>query len=195
MYYCENCHVALEKDRCEFCGNKGLPVVQDMDYCLLFNEKKREAERLSGLLEEAGIPTVLQSYGDGVRAIYTLELDRTKVYVPYVFLKRAEELVKEWKTAECQSAKEELLEKASRLHISPKTEKKLLKKWKRAGITDVLALCREIILDAVMIEDRGIASKTDPKDPEGRYVFILSEQGDLLLNSATLEVYGVNLKK
>ena len=92
MKYCENCRVLCEEIKCSVCRSKKLREVNGNDFCLLLECPKNKGEMLKSFLEEEEIPCVLMPSGSGYRTVFGLALENYKVFVPYAFYEKAEEI-------------------------------------------------------------------------------------------------------
>ena len=93
MKYCNNCHELCEGEKCQTCRSKKLREVEDGDFCLLVECLQNEGEILKSFLEAEEIPSVLMPSGNGIRTVFGLNLENYKVFVPYAFWDKANDIL------------------------------------------------------------------------------------------------------
>ncbi|HIY45803.1 MAG TPA: hypothetical protein H9731_04745 [Candidatus Borkfalkia excrementipullorum] len=191
MKYCENCHVAADLPRCPLCGGKKLREVKDEDYCFLTEMRAVDGEMLADVLRGNGIECVAMPSGNGVRPNFSLWLDKRKLFVPWQSLEQAKAYMREVADTETEKWRQYLLENADKLHISPKLEKKAIKKSKGACGESVIEFCRGLIANAGQICDGG--GSFSPAS--GVDLICYAENVTAIIASETFEILSISLKK
>ena len=130
MKYCENCHIAADSPRCPLCGGKKLREIKEDDYCFLTEMRAMNGEMLADILRGNGIECVTMPSGSGLNTAMALPLENSRLYVPWRSLEQANAYLREAAAAETEKWRQYLLKNADKLHISPKLEKKVIKKAK-----------------------------------------------------------------
>lgn len=93
MKYCEKCNLLLTEQRCSICGNKKIRDVENGDFCFLIECEQTFGQMLKEIFEKDGIKCALVPWGDGVRTVFALQLDKYRVYVPYEHYDKSKETV------------------------------------------------------------------------------------------------------
>ena len=190
MKYCENCHVAADLPRCPLCGGKKLREVKDEDYCFLTEMRAVDGEMLADVLRGNGIECVAMPSGNGVRPNFSLWLDKRKLFVPWQSLEQAKAYMREVADTETEKWRQYLLENADKLHISPKLEKKVVKKSKGACGEDVAEFFRRFIASAERIKDGGMRRIGDNFE-----LFCYSNGDTAIIDGKTLKILSVLFQK
>ena len=87
-------------------------------------------EMLADVLRGNGIECVSMPSGSGLNTAMALPLENSRLYVPWRSLEQAKAYLREAADAETEKWRQYLLKNADKLHISPKLEKKVIKKAK-----------------------------------------------------------------
>ena len=101
-------------------------------------------EMLADILRGNGIECVTMPSGSGLNTAMALSLENSRLYVPWRSLEQAKAYLREDAAAETEKWRQYLLENADKLHISPKLEKKVIKKSKGAcgeSVTEFFEAC------------------------------------------------------
>ena len=190
MKYCENCHVAAEPPRCPLCGSKKLRAVKEDDYCFLTEMRAMEGEMLADVLRGNGIECVSMPSGSGLNTAMALPLENSRLYVPWRSLEQAKAYLREAADAETEKWRQYLLKNADKLHISPKLEKKAIKKSKGACGESVTEFFQNLIVSSDRIKDGGMRRAGDD------FELFCYANGDIAaIDGKTLEIVDFSLKK
>lgn len=93
MYYCENCKLLFDSDRCDFCQSEKLRKAEDMDFCFLTEKGSVYGGILKNALTSENIPYKTHCVMDGCKAaISDPMVESVRFFVPYAFLNRAKEI-------------------------------------------------------------------------------------------------------
>ena len=161
MYYCEKCHLLSETEFCGYCSNTKLRDVRADDYCFLIECEDVFGKMFEEVLQNEGIPCAMEPVGNGVRSHLGLSLGRYKIFVPYHFHSRAQELLELFRdhAPSIDHLKQNLLNNIEKWTFEKKsTEKKIRKKCKLDKESDVMNFVKEIVEHAQSIEDVGLMS-------------------------------------
>ena len=190
MNYCGNCHVAADSPRCPLCGGRKLREIKDEDYCLLTEMRAADGEMLADILRGNGIECVAMPSGNGARPNFSLWLDKRRLYVPWRSLEQAKAYLREAADAETEKWRQYLLENADKLHISPKLEKKVIKKSKGACGESVTEFFQNLIVSSDRIKDGGMRRAGDDFE-----LFCYANGDTAAIDGKTLEIVDFSLKK
>ena len=157
MNYCEKCKSLSDGETCSVCGNKKLREAAPDDFCVLTECDQTYGEMIKDAVQGAGIPCVLMPFGNGVRSMFGLRLEKYQVLVPYDRYESAVELLNDFvNDPVTNELKERLLANFDKWHIgSARTAKKLRKKLALGEEADLLACLKEGVENAAYIEDKG----------------------------------------
>lgn len=191
MNYCENCHVAADLPRCPVCGGKKLREVKDEDYCFLIEKPAMEGDMLADVLRGNGIECVAMPSGNGVRTAFSLWLDKRKLFVPWKSFGTAKSYLQEADNSETEKWRQYLLDNVDKLYISPKLEKKIIKKSKGACGESVIEFCRALVASAERIEDGGLSYELG----NGHYLVCYAEAATVMVSSDKFEILSASFKK
>lgn len=191
MQYCEKCHTLIPQPYCGACGNKLLRAPNSDDYCFLIEADNLFGEMFKGILEDESIPYVDTPAGNGVRSRFALRLDRLKIYVPYAFYDRADEILKDIFSSIENAQKEELEKNIDKLFLSPRNEKKIRKALKMPDSDSLIARCADMVMNADRIVNNGRISSS----PGGDYLFVYKNKDLAVINSATYEIISLEKQK
>ena len=96
MLYCEKCSRMIEGERCPVCKSRKVRAPEATDTCFLTEQDYVSGGILEDILQQNGIPFLKkQVMGAGLAIKVGPMLDRSRFYVPYPQLERAEEIVEE----------------------------------------------------------------------------------------------------
>lgn len=99
--YCTHCNLIVNISKCPVCGNKNLREPEADDYCYLTEKETIWAGAMSDILTENGIPFITKNLlGAGLAAKMGPALERTKFYVPYSHYTVAQELERQYFSAD-----------------------------------------------------------------------------------------------
>lgn len=192
MKYCENCYCLSTQERCPLCGNKRLRQVREDDFCLLLEENTAYCNMLMEVFKENGIDYSVIPYGDGTRTRLGLPLENYRLFVPYHAWEEAKELIRQIEAARSEELKVDLLKNIESFNILSKEEKKIRKRLKLPKDADIFDYCIDAIRSADKIVDEGIIT-TCPK--AGHYLFCISDNVTLCINSKTYEILSLTENK
>lgn len=192
MKYCENCFAAFDLPRCPLCGGRKVREIKEDDYCLLTERSAAEGEMLADVLRGNEIPCVTEPSGCGVRTVMALPLENRKLFVPWRCFSAARTYLREIAEAETEKWRQYLLENADKLHLSPKLEKKIVKKSRGACGESVIGFCKNLCAFAERIEDGGTSYG---RLGDGHDIICYAEIATAIIDSATLEILSVSFKK
>jgi len=157
MNFCENCNILLDSDYCYLCDNKKLRQVKDDDFCFLTECEYTFGNVFNEDLQKEGIESAFIPYGDGVRTVFGLKLDKFRVYVKYKDYDRALELYKFFSNyKDTGELKDLLLTNFDKWKVvDDYTEKKIRKKLKISKTEDINDFIKVCVLNSDLIEDKG----------------------------------------
>lgn len=156
MKYCEKCNLLLTEERCSICGSKKTRDVENGDFCFLIECEQTFGQMLKEIFEKDGIKCALVPWGDGVRTVFALQLDKYRVYVPYEHYDKSKETVDFFLSDKTEKLKSELLENFDKWHMeSERVVKKFRKKFKLGKEENVFEFVKRAIENAEQIIDRG----------------------------------------
>ncbi len=198
MFYCENCNLQNQTNRCAKCGRKNLRQIQSEDFCFFRRLPANESENLKTMLESKGIGCALIPYGTGWRTKLGLKLEDCLVFVQYHGLAYVEELFLQEENRKSQALLNSFLSNIGKLYIDPKDEKHIRRKLRLHSSQDLIELCKSVVLSAHKAFDGGKISYEmqdeaylDPNAVLGHYCCISNDQYEVWLNSASMRVYKV----
>lgn len=186
MNYCENCSYATEDARCPLCGSKKLRLVKDVDYCLVTECKKSQADRRKEDLARCGIQAIGVPYGDGFRSQLALSLENERLYVPFAQLHETLEILRAWEKEANESLLRSLREHINALHVAPKLAKKLARKL-RLTKDELIPYFQKALASADKVYDGGAL----PYSTAHLYLCRLPKYV-VTLNSETMEIVAVD---
>ncbi|MDE7379637.1 MAG: hypothetical protein K2N14_01170 [Clostridia bacterium] len=192
MKICANCCFVSDEQCCPVCGSKNLSEVHEDDFCLLTEKKSADCEVLTAVFDEKSIPYSTMPYGRGVETRLGLPLENYRVFVPFGYLEEAKNVISQIESEATEQIRSSLLESIEMLNISPKTEKKIIRKIKLPADKDIFEYCIDIIKTADKLADGGKISDC-PKG--GHYYFCYSANATLAINSRTYEILSVTINK
>lgn len=192
MNYCQNCYFAFEGDvaRCPLCGAKSLRPIEDDDFCLLTETSANEGRVLTELMENENIDCSSIPYGSGVESQFALSLSGCRIYVPYKMLDKAKAVIKAREEFETELLRDNISENISKLHILPKTEKRILKKFGFKTTEEIIEYCANIVKTADYIVDRGGCAGSVE-----HYIYCYADNALLTINSMTYEILELRIKE
>ena len=157
MKYCEKCNSVVTSEYCPTCGNKKIREVAPDDFCFLVECEQMYGEMLKDALQEEGIECALIPWGNGVRSRFALNLEKYKVYVPYMHYEKAREILEALNNASASdNIKELLLANKDKWHIaSERTEKNIRQRLKIGDGVDILEYIKEGVEKSQDVKDRG----------------------------------------
>lgn len=194
MNYCQNCYFVFEGDiiRCPLCGAKSIRPVQDDDFCLLTETSAGEGRVLTELMENENIDCSSIPYGSGVESQFALSLSGCRIYVPYKMLDKAKAVIKAREDFQTELLRDSISENISKLHILPKTEKRIRKKFGFKTTDEIINYSIKIITSANYITDNGII---DSCLKGGHYIYCYADNALLTINSMTCEILELRIKE
>ena len=166
--------------------------IKEDDYCFLTERSAAEGEMLADVLRGNEIPCVTEPSGCGVRTVMALPLENRKLFVPWRCFSAARTYLREIAEAETEKWRQYLLENADKLHLSPKLEKKIVKKSRGACGESVIGFCKNLCAFAERIEDGGTSYG---RLGDGHDIICYAEIATAIIDSATLEILSVSFKK
>lgn len=93
VFYCPNCHVLRERDRCPICGKRSLMAPRSDDFCFLEETEVLWAGMLEDVLRQAGIPYLVKSdLGAALSVSIGRVGERIRFYVPFERMQEARDL-------------------------------------------------------------------------------------------------------
>ena len=190
MKYCENCSYATDAARCPLCGGKHLREVEDDDYCFLIEKPKLEGEMLADVLRGNGIGCVAVPSGSGVLSAMALPLENRKLFVRWKDWKKTADMLYAEEAADTEMWRQFLQENAEKFSLSPKTEKRILRKAKLGKGGDALRFCRRMIAQAKCI-DGG----KEMRFSREQLIFCHASGVVVTVNAKTLEIVSVSFEK
>lgn len=190
--YCENCHFAVADTRCPVCGSKRLRQINDDDYCFLTENSEACLGTLIDALEESGIKYTSVPYRSGLQSKLALPVSRYRLFVPFLSLESAQNIIRGRENAQTEKLRNSLLENIDKFNISPRLEKKINKKIKFDETDDIFSICEDIIRCADRIADGGTISNCLKG---GHYLFFYSDDTTLTVNSVTYEILSLSVNK
>lgn len=99
--FCSNCNLIVNSGKCPVCGSKNIRNPQPDDYCYLIEKETIWAGALSDILTQNKIPFLTKNVlGAGLAAKMGPALERTRFYVPYSHYQLAQDLEKEYFSAD-----------------------------------------------------------------------------------------------
>lgn len=99
--YCPHCNLIVHTQKCPVCGSNNMCEPQANDYCYLTEKDTIWAGAMSDLLKQNNIPFISKNLlGAGLAARMGPALERTRFYVPYSYYSLAQELEKEFFSAD-----------------------------------------------------------------------------------------------
>lgn len=190
MGYCENCRVVSERERCPLCGTKKLRDVREDDFCLLTEQSSQYGETLTEIFHESGIPCTALPYGRGTETRLGLPLENYRLFVPYLYLEKAENIMRQIEDEKTRKFKTRLLRNAHQFCISEKLERKIRKK---ANLTEenFSDFIIDVIKRAEKITDGG---KITTCPDGGHYLFCYSRNATVAFHSTTYEILSLTLR-
>ena len=124
--------------------------------------------------------------GNGLRTVLGMSLENYKVFVPYGVYDKALEIVDSMSSDSTEQLREKLLENEALWHFKNEAvEKKFRKKFELKKDADLLCYIKEEVEQALLIADEGLIYACPER---GHFIAVKSEQGNILLNSATYEI-------
>lgn len=198
MFYCENCNLQNQTNRCAKCGRKNLRQVQAEDFCFFRRLPANKAENLKATLEAKGIGCALIPYGTGLRSRVGMKLEDCLVFVQYHGLAYVEDLFLQEENAKMQALLQAIQPNVGKLHVLPKDEKHIRRKLRLHPTEDLLELCKSVVLSANKVFDGGEISYElqdeecfNPDAVLGHYCCLSNGQHEVWLNSVSMRVYKV----
>lgn len=99
--FCPHCNIIVNAPKCPVCGSKNIRAPKDDDYCCLTEKETIWAGALSDILAQNEVPFVTKNVlGAGLSAKMGPALERTRFYVPYSYYALAQDLEKEFFSAD-----------------------------------------------------------------------------------------------
>lgn len=189
MDFCENCNVAFEGERCPVCNTKKIRQVRDEDFCFLIEDSVHHSDVLMSVLVAHDIPHSAMPFGSGVESYIGTSLSYRRIYVPFGYLEKARDILREIEVSKTEELRALLLDNVSSFNILPKIEKKLRKKLKLPKETDLITFCVNIVKSASRIVDDATFGEV------WRYVFCHSDEYIVSFNLRNYEILAVRTKK
>ncbi len=114
-------------------------------------------DMIKEIFDSEGIKCALLPWGDGVRTVFALQLDKYRVYVPYEYYDKAKDTVDFFLFDKTDKLKAELLENFSKWHAeSNYVIKKMRKKLKLTKEENVFEFIKQAVENSTQIVDRGV---------------------------------------
>ena len=193
MNFCENCNVVTQDKYCPLCGGKKLRPVKSDDFCLITEAATSYSQTLMAAFDEEEIPYSALPYGSGVEAQFGIPLKNYRLFVPYSHYEEAIRIVRDIVNAETEKLRKNLIDGIGGLNISPKLEKKLMKKLRLYADADFFEYCVNIVETAKTIEEVLPSGGRLPSG--GHYIFCYADLATLTIDSATFEVLSLTINK
>ena len=96
MMYCENCSRLVEEDRCPVCHSRNLREPKEKDPCFLTEQDFVSSGILEDVLKQSDVPFLKKNVlGAGIAVRVGPMLDRSRFYVAYDLLPKAQELAED----------------------------------------------------------------------------------------------------
>ena len=89
MFYCEQCNMLMQDNRCTNCGKKKLREVQNDDFCFFASLGADNARYFEENLKMQDIPVASLGVGLDLR---TRTSKIFKIYIPYCYFDKAKEV-------------------------------------------------------------------------------------------------------
>ncbi len=195
MYYCENCKLLCHETVCGECGKSDLRPPLNEDFCYFTECSEDQAKMLKEALKSEDIPCALIPSGSGVRSALGLTLENMKVYLPYGFLDRGQELFDGIflpPLDETEELKALLLENQESWHVTGFFASRSIRR--KLGIPkdhDLAPTLRPLVQSATNIRDEGLISSSVVG---GHYLIVKGEKYDLTFDSVSFELLHVKKK-
>lgn len=94
MFYCEQCMLPCNENKCPGCGTKGLSVLKGNDPVYLFSKEAIWAGGIEDILKEHGIPCLKQGiHGAAITAKMGDITETYRFFVPYSAYEKSKELL------------------------------------------------------------------------------------------------------
>lgn len=101
IMFCPKCNLIVKASKCPVCGSRNVREPEPEDYCYLTEKETIWAGALSDILTQNEIPFITKNVlGAGLAAKMGPALERTRFYVPYAQLPLAQDLEKEFFSAD-----------------------------------------------------------------------------------------------
>ncbi len=188
MYFCENCHLPTERERCPHCKRKNLRPIAPQDMCELTECPQQWYELEKHRFQALSIPVVTLPVGSGVNSMFALPLENYRLYVPWERFDDAVEVLEQIQRERLERLRSAYLpEDTARLTVPEKIAKRARRKLKMGKDSDVAAYCRQVVSSAQDIftgADLPSGHKTVCFSADGVYVW---------LDASTLEVLSVSV--
>ena len=187
MNFCENCHLAVEAERCPRCNGKALRRIVPQDMCELTECSRRWYELEEYRFRERAIPVVTLPVGSGINTVFALPLENYRLYVPWERFGDAAKVLEQ-----VQKERSERLrgafspENIDRLTVPARVAKRARRKLKLAKDADVAEICRRVVrsVEEIFTGDTLVSGhKQYCCYADGVYVW---------LDAVTMEVISVN---
>lgn len=99
--FCPHCNILTKDSKCAICGSKNVREPRKDDYCYLIEKETIWAKAMSDILSQNQIPFITKDVlGAGLAAKIGSALERTRFYVPYAFYQVAQDLEREFFSAD-----------------------------------------------------------------------------------------------
>ena len=188
MNFCENCHLAVEAERCPRCNGKALRRIAPQDMCELTECSRRWYELEEYRFRERAIPVVTLPVGSGINTVFALPLENYRLYVPWERFGDAAKVLEQVQKERSERLREAFSpEDIDRLTVPARVAKRARRKLKMGKDADVAAYCRQVVSSAQDIftgADLPSGHKTVCFSADGVYVW---------LDASTLEVLSVSV--
>jgi hypothetical protein len=158
MLYCEKCYRLSDDEKCANCGFTPLREVNSNDFCYLITAKEGFGKSLIEVFKNEGIECAVIPVGDGVRSKLALTLGSYQLFVPYLKLEKAREIVDSFiGDNSTDKLREIILNNIDKWHFeSGKIENKIRKKLNLSKESDLILSIKEIVKTAHTINDAGL---------------------------------------
>ena len=187
MNFCENCHLAVEAERCPRCNGKALRRIAPQDMCELTECSRRWYEWEEHRFRERAIPVVTLPVGSGVNSMFALPLENYRLYVPWERFDDAVEVLEQIQRERMERLRGTFSpEDIDRLTVPARVAKRARRKLKLAKDADVAEICRRVVrsVEEIFTGDTLVSGhKQYCCYADGVYVW---------LDAVTMEVISVN---
>lgn len=191
IFYCENCLLLNQQDYCKSCGKRNLRNPDDRDFCLLTEVAPMFGLMFKRVLESENIP-FHEIYIRDIRGKSTFKLENLKIFVPYQYFDKATQLLAEIIEEKRSRERQNLVENVDKLFVSKKSDKKIKKAFKMFENEDLIAFCKDKILSADRVENRGAITGNQEG---GQYIYVYKDNYLIIINSATFEIISAKRKQ
>lgn len=187
MYFCENCHLPTETERCPHCKRKNLRPIAPQDMCELTECPQQWYELEKHRFQALSIPVVTLPVGSGVNSMFALPLENYRLYVPWERFDDAVEVLEQIQRERLERLRGTFSpEDIDRLTVPARVAKRARRKLKLAKDADVAEICRQVVrsVEEIFTGDTLVSGhKQYCCYADGVYVW---------LDAVTMEVISVN---